>query len=354
MNCFINKKILITGHTGFKGFWLSLILKKLGAKVFGLSLKPLENQKSHFNDLEGEKLIKSFYMDIKKKENIDIILKQIKPDYIFHLAAQAIVSESYSNPLNTFSTNIIGSINLLESVRMNLEKTNIIMITSDKVYENVEWIYGYRENDILGGKDPYSASKASAEIAIRAYFYSFFNNTNIKLVTARAGNVVGGGDWSKDRLIPDCINAWKQKKTAIIRSPNSTRPWQHVFDPLNGYLKLAEMIDQNDNISGESFNFGPYSSSDLNVLEMVKTLAEYWGSYSEFKVEQNYKFIEAKLLKLNCDKSHNILGWQPLYDFKECIRMTAEWYKQADLGIDELKRISNYQIEVFLKATKRI
>ena len=353
MNNFKNKKILVTGHTGFKGFWLSLILKKMGADVYGLSLKPLNNQKSHFRDINGGDLIKSFYMDIKNLENVNYVIKEIKPDLVFHLAAQAIVSESFSNPINTFYTNTLGSINLLESIRNNLDKTNIIMITSDKVYENVEWIYGYRENDKLGGKDPYSASKSCAEIAIRSYFHSFFKNTNIKLVIARAGNVVGGGDWSKDRLIPDCINAWLNKSKVIIRSPNSTRPWQHVFDPINGYLKLAEYIENNNFICGESFNFGPYSANEVNVLQMVKLLSEYWDGYSEFKVEIKQNFEEAKLLKLNCDKSHSILGWQPLLDFRKCISMTAEWYKYSLEGSLELENITNEQISWFLKSSNR-
>lgn len=350
---FCNKNILITGHTGFKGFWLAIILKKLGAKVSGISLPKVNDNESHFNILEGEKLFKNYYHDIRDYKFLEPIFREIKPDYIFHLAAQAIVSESYERPLDTFTTNTIGSLNILEAARKTTDKCNIIMITSDKVYENVEWIYGYRENDILGGQDPYSASKASAEIAIKSYFISFLNNTNIRIVTARAGNVVGGGDWSKNRLVPDCIRSWMKNEEVILRSPNSTRPWQHVFEPINGYLKLAEKLNSDKSISGESFNFGPISSSELKVIDAVSIFAEKWQDKCKFSISEENSFKEAKLLKLNCEKSNAILNWYPLIDFNECAELTIDWYKNARANHNKARKITEEQIEWFLKKTKR-
>ena len=239
MNNFQGKRVLITGHTGFKGFWLSMILKSLGADVTGVSLKTDKDVKSHFGTLNGPSLIKTHNFDIRNLSLLKELIEKIKPNYIFHLAAQALVSESFRDPLNTFTTNTIGTINLLESLRQINIECNAIMITSDKVYENVEWVYGYRENDKLGGSDPYSASKACAELSIQTYFKSFLDNSNINLCIARAGNVIGGGDWSQNRLVPDCIRSWTKNEVVKLRSPKSTRPWQHVFDPINGYLTLA-------------------------------------------------------------------------------------------------------------------
>ena len=274
MNGFFGKKILITGHTGFKGFWLAMILRSMGADVVGISLETDTYKKSHFNTLNGEDLIKTFFLDIKDLSSLKELTNQIKPDYIFHLAAQALVAESFKNPINTFNTNTIGSINLLESMRRANHKCNVIMITSDKVYENVEWVFGYRENDMLGGSDPYSASKACAELSIRSYFNSYLRNSNIRLCIAREGTVIGGGDWSENRLVPDCIRSWTKKANVNLRSPDATRPWQHVFDPINGYLKLAIKLNEDQSIEGEAFNFGPDHLSDITVIDAVKKLAK--------------------------------------------------------------------------------
>ena len=354
LSIFKKKNILITGHTGFKGFWLALILKKLGANVSGISLPIVNNENNHFNILEGDKLFKNYYQDIRDYELLKSNLTEIKPDYVFHLAAQAIVSESYKYPLDTFNVNTIGSLNLLEALRNTSENCNIIMITSDKVYENVEWNYGYREIDILGGKDPYSASKASAELAIKCFYHSYLKNTNLKIVSARAGNVIGGGDWSKDRLVPDCIRSWMRNEEVIIRSPNSTRPWQHVFEPLNGYLTIAEKLSITNSISGESFNFGPNSSSELKVIEAVKVLEKKWGNNSKFSICEQKNFKESNLLKLNCDKSHSILNWYPLINFEKCADLTISWYKKAMIDPLHTKEITNEQIEWFLFKTNRL
>tara|TARA_Y100001978_G_scaffold203469_1_gene229605 strand:+ start:15849 stop:16922 length:1074 start_codon:yes stop_codon:yes gene_type:complete len=348
MSNFQGKKVLITGHTGFKGFWLSMILKSLGADVIGVSLKLDKNRKSHFGTLNGEDLIKTHYFDIRNLSLLKELIETIKPDYIFHLAAQALVADSFKNPINTFTTNAIGSINILESLRLLNCKCNLIMITSDKVYENVEWVYGYRENDNLGGYDPYSASKACAELSIRSYFKSYLKNSNIKLCIARAGNVIGGGDWSENRLVPDCIRSWTNNESVKLRSPDSTRPWQHVFDPINGYLTLALKVNEDASIEGEAFNFGPDHLSDITVFDAVKKLSEKWGDEAKYTFENKNFMKEAKLLRLNCDKSHSLLNWRPILDLDECIDMTIDWYKKSRLGKIETKKISESQINWFI------
>ena len=347
MNNFQNKKVLITGHTGFKGFWLSMILKSLGADVLGISLQVDSNKKSHFATIDGEDLIKTHYLDIRNIKELREVIELSEPDYIFHLAAQALVSESFKDPINTFTTNTMGSINLLESLRLINRECNLIMITSDKVYENVEWVFGYRENDKLGGKDPYSASKACAELSIRSYYNSFLLNSNIKLGIARAGNVIGGGDWSENRLVPDCIRSWTKGIDVKLRSPNSTRPWQHVFDPINGYLTLALKLNEDQSIVGEAFNFGPDHLSDINVLQAVKILSEKWGSNAKYIIEDNNFMKEAKLLRLNCDKSHSLLNWKPILNLDQCLDMTIEWYKRSNMGKFETKEISKSHVNWF-------
>ena len=348
MNSFLGKKVLVTGHTGFKGFWLAMILKSMGADVVGVSLKTDPNKKSHFKTINGENLIKTFYIDIKDLSSLKELTNQIKPDYIFHLAAQALVAESFKDPINTFTTNTIGSINLLESMRNVNYKCNLIMITSDKVYENVEWVFGYRENDNLGGSDPYSASKACAELSIRSYFNSYLRNSNIRLCIARAGNVIGGGDWSENRLVPDCIRSWNDKKIVNLRSPDATRPWQHVFDPINGYLKLAIKLNEDQSLDGEAFNFGPDHLSDITVIDAVKKLSKEWGDGAKYNIENKNFMKEAKLLRLNCDKAHSLLNWKPILDLDQCISMTIDWYKKSNFGINETKQISELHVKWFI------
>ena len=348
MNNFKNKKVLVTGHTGFKGFWLSMILNSLGANVTGVSIKNNQSFKSHFDTLCGQDLINTHYFDIKNISLLKDLIEKIKPDFIFHLAAQALVSESFKDPLNTFATNTMGSINLLESLRLIGSECTVVMITSDKVYENVEWVYGYRENDDLGGSDPYSSSKACAELSIRSYFKSFLRDSNIKLSIARAGNVIGGGDWSKNRLIPDCIRSWSNGKPVKLRSPNSTRPWQHVFDPINGYLTLALKVNEDKRLIGEAFNFGPDHLSDITVLEAVKKLSEKWGNNASYLVEDQNFMKEANLLRLNCDKAHSLLNWKPILNLDQCLDMTIEWYKNANLGEINASEISQIQVNWFV------
>ena len=327
-NCFKNKKVLITGHTGFKGSWLAKWLTILGSKVAGISLEP-NSKPSHYELLDLKSKIESLILDIRDYENLKFKLHQIKPEFIFHLAAQPIVKHSYENPLNTFSTNVIGTINLLEALRTYDSECVVVLITSDKCYENVEWIWGYKETDRLGGSDPYSASKAAAEISIKSYIDSFFPiNGNIRISIGRAGNVIGGGDWSESRIIPDAIISWSKNKTLKIKNPNSTRPWQHVLEPLSGYITLAEKLKKNNSLHGEAFNFGPKSDQNFTVQKVIEEISKYWvgSDWSPVKNNQN-KFYESSLLKLNCDKALYMLDWKSSLGFNETIKYTAEWYK---------------------------
>jgi CDP-glucose 4,6-dehydratase len=330
-NIFENKKVLVTGHTGFKGAWLSLWLTHLKAEVTGIS-KYIPSHPSLFELLELEKKMKHIVADITNAERMHEIIQEEQPEFIFHLAAQPIVAESYTNPLNTFNTNVIGSANILDALKQYDKPCIVVMITSDKCYENVEWIWGYREHDTLGGKDPYSASKAAAEIVIRSYIESFFKKDSpVKVVTVRAGNVIGGGDWAASRIVPDCVRAWSESKKVTIRNPNSTRPWQHVLEPLSGYLRVAQVMYESDknNLHGEAFNFGPTADQDFTVLELLKKIVSY-SSYGDmtdhFQIEENTHFHEAGLLKLNCDKAKHYLQWLATLDFEQTALFTASWY----------------------------
>ena len=256
-NIFYNKKVLITGHTGFKGSWLSLWMHKLGANVIGIS-KDIPTKPSHYLSSGLNKFVKNKNIDIQNKKQLHSFIKTLKPDFIFHLAAQAIVKKSYEDPKQTWESNVIGTVNILEGVKRLKKKIIIIIITSDKVYKNLEINRGYHEKDILGGEDPYSASKSAADLATQSYCKTIFkNHSNIRIAIARAGNVIGGGDWSVGRIIPDCIRSWSKNRRVNIRNPKSTRPWQHIFDVLNGYITLAIYLSRNKNLNGETFNFGP-------------------------------------------------------------------------------------------------
>ena len=328
LNSFKGKKVFITGHTGFKGSWLSYILNKVGAEVMGYALDPID-EPSHFNMLDLSSKIQHIVGDIRDAAKLDDAMHKFKPEFVFHLAAQALVKKSYDDPVNTFDTNIMGSVNLLDSVRRCSSVLSLVYITSDKCYENVEWIWGYKETDRLGGSDPYSASKAAAEISIKSYIDSFFPiNGNIKISIGRAGNVIGGGDWSESRIIPDAIISWSKNKTLKIKNPNSTRPWQHVLEPLSGYITLAEKLKKNNSLHGEAFNFGPKSDQNFTVQKVIEEISKYWigSDWSPVKNNQN-KFYESSLLKLNCDKALYMLDWKSSLGFNETIKYTAEWYK---------------------------
>ena len=328
-NIFKGKKVLITGHTGFKGSWLSLWLLKLGANVSGLSLGEVSSP-SHFSKLGIADKIDHHELDVRNRKEVISLFQEIKPDIVFHLAANAIVRECYENPAEAFETNLMGSINVMEALRTLDDVQAAVMITSDKCYENVEWEFGYREDDRLGGKDPYSASKASAELAFSTYYRSYFEESGLRICSARAGNVIGGGDWARDRIVPDCMKAWSLGKEVEIRNPNATRPWQIVLEPLSGYLHLAAelMGDNGASLAGESFNFGPSASVNQPVWKLIEEMQKEWDQ-ARYITNHNEKEAkkEAGLLKLCCDKALFHLDWEPTLEFDKTMEMTVKWYQ---------------------------
>ena len=324
---FKNKLVLLTGHTGFKGSWLSMWLLQLGAKVIGISDR-VPTDPSHY-ELIKNNISKDLRVDVKDSEAIYEVINDLQADYIFHMAAQPIVLESYKDPLDTFNTNAIGTANILDALRRSNHKCTAVMITSDKAYDNVEWTYGYRETDRLGGKDPYSGSKGAAELVIRSYIESFFKKSisNVSIAVGRAGNVIGGGDWAPHRIIPDCVRSWSNNEKPEIRSPLATRPWQHVLEPLSGYLSLACALNENENLNGEAFNFGPPAHENHTVEQLVNEIITHWpdSEWVDQSAESNAP-REAGLLKLNCDKALHKLDWQSTLNFKETAQWTADWY----------------------------
>jgi CDP-glucose 4,6-dehydratase len=344
---FRGKSVVVTGHTGFKGSWLTAWLIRLGANVTGIS-KDVPTIPSHFDSLKIGGRINDIRFDVRDSQRLVKEISLLKPDFVFHLAAQPIVNRSFIEPLETFETNIMGSIYILEALR-NLDKNCIaIMITSDKCYDNQEWTWGYRETDRLGGKDPYSASKASAELAICAYISSYFHDeqSKIRVGIGRAGNVIGGGDWAENRIVPDCIRSWKSGETVQLRNPNATRPWQHVLEPLSGYLALAERLHNNPALChGEAFNFGPTDLGDYNVLALIVEMQKHWVG-AEFNILKGKELApEAGLLKLNCDKARALLQWRAILDFSETVDLTMAWYiSTQNLPSEDVLRITESQI----------
>jgi CDP-glucose 4,6-dehydratase len=332
-NLFQDKKVIVTGHTGFKGAWLTAWLLRLGAKVTGIS-KDIPTDPALFEECGMDKKITHHIANICDLATMKRIFSETAPDFVFHLAAQPIVSVSYADPIDTLQTNMMGTANILEAMRVFTHPCVAVMITSDKCYDNVEWIWGYREHDAVGGKDPYSASKGGAELVIKTYFHSFFNKpeSTVKLASVRAGNVIGGGDWALNRIVPDCIRAWSRNETVKIRSPHATRPWQHVLEPLSGYLRTAQALHATPaHIHGEAFNFGPNADQNHTVLELLEAISGHWsfnGDYDKFAIENNTSFHEAGLLKLNCDKALAMLQWKPVLNFEETARFTGAWYSQ--------------------------
>ena len=324
---FNKKKVLITGHTGFKGSWLTLWLQSLGAKVIGIS-KNIPTSPSHYASLGISKKIVSQKIDIKNLKILKKVFKKHQPDFIFHLAAQSIVRKSYFEPVETWKTNLIGTLNVLEALREINKICTAVLITSDKAYKNLEIKRGYTETDIIGGIDPYGASKSAAEIVIQSYIKSFFshNKNKVSIAVARAGNVIGGGDWSQDRLVPDCIKSCIKGKTVFLRNPKSTRPWQHVLEVINGYLTLACKLKKNKNYHGEAFNFGPNLTKNHQVKEVVTEMQKYWDRI-KWKSKENKKFFENTLLQLDSSKSKKKLGWKSTLSFNKTIFLTIDWYK---------------------------
>jgi CDP-glucose 4,6-dehydratase len=353
LKSFNNKKILITGHTGFKGSWLTLWLLKYGARIMGISDK-IPTKPSLYDALKLKKKIIDVQLDIRNSEKLNININKFKPDYIFHFAAQALVKKSYKYPVQTFCTNAIGTLNLLETLRTTKIKKKIItiIITSDKSYKNIEKKKSYVETDILGGYDPYSASKASAELIINSYFESFLKNKkNILIGIARAGNVVGGGDWSEDRLVPDCIRSWKKNEKVTIRNPKSTRPWQHVLEALFGYLTFANKLKDKKKLNGEVFNFGPNNKSNHTVEELVLEIKKFWKNI-KWKIKKDNTNLESKLLKINSDKAKKYLKWKCILSFSVTTKFIADWYLNYYNNKKNIFLLSLKQIEIYEKNLK--
>jgi len=330
-NVFAGNTVLVTGHTGFKGSWLSIWLREMGATVVGYALEPYTTNDIFVVAGLG-KIVESNIGDIRDFDKLKGVFNKYDPDIVFHLAAQPLVRLSYQQPKLTYDTNIGGTVNLLECCRACDSVKVIINVTSDKCYENKEWMWGYRENDTLGGYDPYSSSKASSEIITTAYQSSFFNMNKKSLSSVRAGNVIGGGDWREDRLVPDCIKALKKSQPVCIRSPRSVRPWQHVLEPLSGYLLLASrMYDDGNEYSG-AWNFGPYHGSIITVEDLAKKLIGYWGSgqYKDLSTQSSIEPHEASLLTLDISKAIHQLNWTPVLSVSEAIEYTVNWYKASN------------------------
>ncbi len=332
-NTYQGKKVFLTGHTGFKGSWLVCWLHLLGANVKGYSLAP-PNNNDLFNLIEGESLCTSIIDDIRSKDNICKEIIDFQPDFIFHLAAQPLVLDGYDFPLETFEINVIGTANVLEAARGLKGKCTIIIVTTDKVYQNNEWQYPYRETDPLGGYDPYSSSKACCELVVNSYRNSFFNleefaNHQKALATARAGNVIGGGDRSKDRIVPDIVKSIESKQTIKVRNPLAIRPWQHVLEPLGGYLLLGAMLSKEPTRFSEAWNFGPFNEDVTSVEDLVKIALEFYGNFSYDLASLKNQPHEARLLRLDISKTISELGWRPKWSAEEAITLSLEWYKRS-------------------------
>ncbi len=344
-NAFHKKKVLVTGHTGFKGAWLSLWLHSLGANVYGFSLKE-DPSPSAYTALGIKKILKKETIaDIRAKKNIQSCLQKTKPDFIFHLAAQSLVSVSYEDPLNTVETNILGTANLLESLRHyqvknKKAKMNVIIVTSDKCYQNLEKGNAYVESDPMGGSDVYSMSKGATELLVHAWRKSFFSSAeNIKIASARAGNVIGGGDFSKDRVLPDCVRSIRKKQKVVLRSPESIRPWQHVLEPLSGYLTLAAKLAQTNNSTFcDGWNFGPQPEPIYSVQSLVNEFYKTWKSAPGWSANpRTATFHEAKTLRLSIEKAEKELQWKPCWDVLKAVRETAEWYQAFENKLSSKK-----------------
>lgn len=343
-----NKRILVTGHTGFKGSWLTNVLVQMGAQVIGYSLG-IPSQPSLFESIHLDQKINHFLGDVRDLDNLSHVIRDTKPEICFHLAAQPLVRLSYENPLETYSTNMIGSLHLLECIRLSDTIKTVVMITSDKCYENREWDFGYRETDSLGGYDPYSSSKGCCEIIISAYERSFFKKLGIGCASVRAGNVIGGGDWSQDRLAVDIIKALSQGMEIMIRSPKATRPWQHVLDPLWGYVLLAYRLASEPNHYGGAWNFGPMVSQNITVEEVVTKMISYWGK-GNFRVSSPNLPHEAGKLALDIHKSVSLLDWYPRWTTDTAIKNTVIWYKAFyENPTREMQYLCNEQINNYLQ-----
>jgi CDP-glucose 4,6-dehydratase len=342
------RRVLVTGHTGFKGSWLALWLKHLGAEVAGFSIDVPTNP-SVFGLLALGERISHHQGDVRDRHRLAQVLDEFKPEMVFHLAAQALVRRSYADPVLTFETNVLGMLNVLEAVRARPSIQVAVLITSDKAYRNVEWTWGYREIDELGGHDPYSGSKSCADILAQSYYHSFLRHMATRVAIARAGNVIGGGDWAADRIVPDAIRAWSRNELVAVRSPRATRPWQHVLEPLSGYLWLgAELWRKREALNGEAFNFGPDAHVNETVAELLEAMAVRWPNV-RWHVPEGYEqgASEATLLKLSCDKALTFLKWRAVLQFSETVAFTIDWYRTWHQGGHDLYGFTLGQIDAY-------
>lgn len=332
LEIFRGRRVLLTGDTGFKGSWLALWLHALGAEVYGYALPP-KRPDDHFSALGLDKIIAHREGDIRDLDRLQSFFAETRPEFVFHLAAQALVRRSYIDPKETFDVNVGGSVNVLECVRNTETVKGLVYVTSDKCYQNNEWVWGYRESDALGGHDPYSASKAAAEIVFSSYRDSFFQaRKGCGIASVRAGNVIGGGDWSDDRVIPDCMRALSQSIPIVLRKPHATRPWQHVLEPLSGYLLLASRLYHGPKEFSGAWNFGPRTDSSRSVHELAREVVKEWGSGTIEIRSSAQDPHEAALLHLNCDKAELLLKWRPRWSFTRTVRETVAWYRAVMSG----------------------
>lgn len=342
--------MLVTGHTGFKGSWLSLWLLNLGAEVAGYSID-VPSTPCNFDLLGLSGRIHHYEGDIRDRVRMAEVLDDFRPEIVFHLAAQSLVRRSYADPVTTFETNTMGMVSLLDCIRVRPWIEVAVLITSDKAYRNDEWCWGYRETDALGGHDPYSSSKGCAELVAHSYFHSFLRHGPTRVATTRAGNVIGGGDWASDRIVPDCVRAWSQGAVAAIRSPQATRPWQHVLEPLSGYLWLgARLWQKADGLSGEAFNFGPDAHVNQTVSELMVAMASRWPGV-RWQVPDGHEQggREATLLKLSCDKAMFYLKWRAILQFSETVDFTVDWYRAWHDGSPNLFGYTTGQVEHYCR-----
>lgn len=346
-----DKRVLVTGHTGFKGSWLSLLLKRLGAEVYGYALEP-PTSPSLYEEAKVNKIVTSFIGDIRDLKQLQIFFYQVKPEIVIHMAAQPLVRDSYKNPVETYEINVMGTVHLLEVCRSTPSVNAIVNVTTDKCYENREWIWGYRENEPMGGYDPYSNSKGCSELVTSAYRNSFFNSDEyeqhgVALASARAGNVIGGGDWAVDRLIPDFIRAISKGEKVKIRNPYAIRPWQHVLEPLTGYLMLgAKLLQEGSKYSG-GWNFGPNDSDAQNVEWIISNICKLWGEGATYQLDSSPQPHEANYLKLDCSKAKAELQWHPKWDIHTALKKIVDWNK-AFLNREDMYTITNNQINDYL------
>jgi CDP-glucose 4,6-dehydratase len=345
------KKVFLTGHTGFKGGWLSLWLTSIGAKVTGYSLAP-KTTPNLFDVLAIDSLIqKSYIADVRDLASLQKAMSEAKPDVVIHMAAQPLVHYSYANPVETYATNVMGTVHVLESARSVDSIRATVVVTTDKCYENKEWVWGYRENESMGGYDPYSNSKGCAELVTSAYRQSYFSDSNSanKVASARAGNVIGGGDWSEDRLIPDAIKAFQANLPLMIRNPSATRPWQHVLEPLSGYLILAQALYEKGSSFASGWNFGPLDEDNRPVQEVIDLLIASWGQIARWEKEGSEQPHEAHLLKLDCSKARAQLGWTPKWSLEIATQQIVQWHK-AFQAKENMQEISLAQINHYMSS----